>query len=92
MSDDATLGPPPKDGSAFRAIIGFLALAAGIGALAGLYFIEIPVGNRDALMLALGIIIGWGSQVISSEYGSSSTGRKAADSAIKRMEKTDGTA
>ena len=89
MSDEPTLGPPPKDGSAFRAVIGLLALAAEIGALAGLYFIEIPTGNRDALMLALGIIIGWGSSVFSSEYGASSTGRRSADATIKRMERSD---
>lgn len=86
MSDEATPGPPPKDGSVFRAIIGFIALGAGIVGFLALYFVPIPPGNRDALMLALGIVIGWGSSVIQSEYGASTTGRKVADHAIKQLE------
>ena len=87
MSDDSTLGPPPKDGSLFRAIVGFLALAAGIGGLAALFFVEIPARNENALLLALGIVLGWGSGVIASEYGASTTGRKAAEVAMKQIEK-----
>lgn len=92
MSDDATLGPPPKDGSAFRAVVGFLCIFGGLAGFFGLYFVEVPAGNRDALMLALGLVMGWGSAVVQSEYGASTTGRKAADATIKRMEKNDGTA
>lgn len=86
MSDEPSLGPPPKDGSAFRAIIGFLALATGICGFAALFFIEIPARNENALMFALGVVFGWGSSVVASEYGASTTGRKAADATIKRIE------
>ena len=86
MSDESAPGPPPKDGSLFRGVIGFTALGAGIVALILLFFVEIPPRNENALMLALGIIIGWGGNVVASEFGSSSTGRKAADAAIKRIE------
>lgn len=87
MSDDSTLGPPPKDGSLFRAVVGFLCIIGGLCGFAGLYFVEVPAGNRDALMLALGLVMGWGSAVVQSEYGASTTGRKAADAAVKQIER-----
>lgn len=73
----------PRDGSIFRAVVGLLSVMGGIGALAGLYFIEIPPGNRDALMLAIGIILGWGASVVGHEFGGSVAGRKAAEAGIK---------
>ncbi len=84
--EEPTIGPPPKDGSVFRAIVGFVALGASILGFAALFVVEIPAANRDALMFALGGVFGWGSAVVQSEYGASTTGRKAADSAIKKME------
>lgn len=87
MEEEATLGPPPKDGSLFRAVVGFVALAASICGFGALFVVEIPAANRDALMFALGGVFGWGSAVVQSEYGASTTGRKAADATIKRIEK-----
>lgn len=87
MSDDAsTLAPPPREGSIFRAIVGLIAVVGSMAGFGALFFVEVPAGNRDALMLALGIIFGWGSAVVQSEYGASTTGRKAADAAVKQME------
>lgn len=86
MSED-TLGPPPKEGSLFRAAVGFLAMVTAIVGFGALFFIEIPPGNRDALMFALGGVFGWASSVVSSEYGASTTGRKAADAAVKQIER-----
>lgn len=74
-----------KDGNAFRAFVGLLAL---VGSLAGfflLFFYEMPPRNENAIMLALGIVFGWGSAVVQSEYGASTTGRKVAESAIKKL-------
>jgi hypothetical protein len=85
MADESAPGPAPKDGSMFRAIIGFVALAAGIVGFIALFFVEVPAANNNALMFAMGIVFGWGSSIISSEYGSSSTGRKIADEAVKQM-------
>jgi len=68
----------------FRAVVGMLAVIGGLGALAGLYFIEIPAGNRDALMLAIGIVMGWGGSVVQNEFGGSVAGRKAAEAGIKK--------
>ncbi len=75
-----------KEGSFFRAMIGMLALGAGIAGFVALFYIEIPARNENALMFAMGIVFGWGSAVIASEYGASTTGRKAAESAIRQIE------
>jgi drug/metabolite transporter (DMT)-like permease len=77
----------PKEGSVFRHVIGFICVIGSMVGFGGLYFVAVPTGNRDALMLALGIVFGWGSAVVQSEYGASTSGRRAAESAIKRMEK-----
>ena len=78
----------PKD-SIFRSVVGLLALAAGIAGFGALFWIEIPARNENALMFALGIVFGWGSAVIASEYGATTTGRKVAESAIRRIERGD---
>lgn len=86
MTDKTILGPPPRDGSLFRGVIGLVCVIGSLVGFGGLYFVEIPAGNRDALMLALGIVFGWGSAVVQSEYGASTTGRKVAEAGLKRME------
>lgn len=78
-----------RDSSFFRSVVGLLALVAGIGGFAALFWIEIPARNENALMFALGIVFGWGSAVIASEYGATTTGRKVAESAIRRIERGD---
>lgn len=75
---------PPKDSTWFRSIVGLLALTGGIVGLLALFFVEVPAGNRDALMLGLGAILGWGASVINYEFGGSTAGRKAAEAGIKR--------
>jgi hypothetical protein len=42
-----------SEGHIFRPFIGALCVIGGLVAFGGLYFLEIPPGNRDALMLAL---------------------------------------
>lgn len=86
MSDETSpLAPPPREGSVFRAVVGLICVIGSMVGFGGLYFVEIPAGNRDALMLALGIVFGWGSAVVQSEYGASTTGRKAADAALGQL-------
>lgn len=75
-----------KDGF-FRGLVGFIALAAGVGGFLALFWIEIPPRNENALMFAMGIVFGWGSAVIASEYGATTTGRKVAESAIRNIER-----
>jgi hypothetical protein len=67
----------------YRAVLGIVALLGGFGGLAGLYFVPIPEGNREALLLALGLVLGWGSTVIGYEFGSSPAGRKAAEAGLR---------
>jgi hypothetical protein len=74
---------PPKEGALYRAILGLVALAGGLAGLGGLYFVPIPEGNREPLLLALGLVLGWGSTVVGYEFGSSPAGRKAADAGVR---------
>lgn len=68
-----------EERSTFRYIVGIIAIIGGLAGLVGLYLVEVPAGNRDAVVLALGIVLGWGSTVLNGEWGSSPAGRKAAD-------------
>lgn len=75
--------PAPRDGGPFRVALGLVALVGGLAGLAGLYFIPIPEGNREPLLLALGLVLGWGSTVIGFEFGASPAGRKAAAAGVR---------
>lgn len=83
MSDDALKADPPREGARFRALVGLLAIFGGLLGLGGLYFAPIPEGNREPLLLALGLVLGWGSTVIGYEFGSSPAGRKAAEAGLR---------
>jgi len=79
MTDDkprSKLGP-------IRSALAMVALVGGLAGMAGLYFVPIPEGNREPLLLALGLVLGWGSTVIGYEFGSSPAGRRAADAGIR---------
>ena len=81
------MNDPHNDGKFFRPFIGVLCIVGGLAGFFALYYVEVPTGNRDAMMLALGIVLGWASAVVQSEYGSTSTGRKVTDSAIRNIER-----
>ena len=74
---------PARNLSPFGAALACLALIGGLLGLAGLYFVPIPDGNREPLLLALGLVLGWGSTVIGYEFGSSPAGRKAAEAGLR---------
>lgn len=76
-----------KDNAVFRQFIGLLCIIGGLAALAGLYFIDVPAGNKEPLLLAIGVVLGWGGSVVNSEYGASATGRKVAESAVRQIER-----
>jgi uncharacterized membrane protein YccC len=61
-----------------RSRIGLVALLGGLAGMFCLFFVPIPAGNREALLLALGLVLGWGGCVINYEFGSSPAGRNAA--------------
>ena len=69
--------------SAFRGALALVALIGGLLGMAGLYFVPIPEGNREPLLLALGLVLGWGSTVIGYEFGSSPAGRRAAEAGLR---------
>ena len=81
--EDKIGASPPREGALYRALLGLVALVGGLLGLGGLYFVPIPEGNREPLLLALGLVLGWGSTVVSYEFGSSPAGRKAADAGVK---------
>jgi len=84
MNSEELLGAsPPKEGALYRAVLGLVALIGGLMGLGGLYFLPIPEGNREPLLLALGLVLGWGSTIMGYEFGSSPAGRKAADAGVK---------
>ena len=87
-SEDKRGGSPPGDGSLYRAILGLVALIGGLLGLGGLYFIPIPEGNREPLLLALGLVLGWGSTIVGYEFGSSPSGRKAAEAGVRHSNQT----
>lgn len=77
---------PPREGSIFRAVLGVLCVLAGIIMLVVLALVPIPPGNREPLMLAIGLVLGWGSNVVNSEYGSSPAGRQMVDISARKLE------
>jgi hypothetical protein len=80
---DSIGASPPREGALYRAILGLVALIGGLLGLGGLYFVPIPEGNREPLLLALGLVLGWGSTLVGYEFGSSPAGRKAAEAGLK---------
>ena len=76
-----------RDTNVFRYTIGLLAIIGGLAGLAGLYYVQVPEGNKEPLLLAIGIVLGWGGSVINSEYGATTTGRKVAESAVRQSER-----
>jgi hypothetical protein len=75
------------DSGLFRFIIGLTVMATAIGGFAALFFIKVPVENKDAMMFALGAVFQWAAGVVASEYGASTTGRKVAESAVRQIER-----
>ena len=63
MTDSTELiaAGPPREGALYRALLSLVALIGGLLGLGGLYFVPIPAGNREPLLLALGLVLGWGS-------------------------------
>jgi hypothetical protein len=92
VMEDDKFGPPPKEGVYFRAAIGIIAMLTAIGGFAALFVIRVPPENRDAMMFALGAVFGWAGSVVASEYGATTTGRRVADAAVKKIEQETATA
>ena len=75
--------PLPEREGRYRIVLGIIALLGGLAGTGALYFVPIPEGNREPLLLALGLVLGWGSTVIGYEFGSSPAGRRAAEAGLR---------
>lgn len=62
-----------------RNVVGAFALTIAAGIIAGLFFLEIPLGNRDVAMVALGVALGWASAVVNFHFGSSEGSKAKTD-------------
>lgn len=71
------------DHSWFRYVLGFAVIGGGFALVAALILWSVPSTNRDAVMLAIGVVLGWGSSVVAFEFGSSPSERKASSVAAE---------
>lgn len=63
----------------WRPALGAFALASGTLGLIILSFINIPHDNQQAVNIGIGVILGWGTAVVQSEFGGSAAGRRMAE-------------
>lgn len=54
-----------------RFVLALLAMAVGAAICAALIFVPIPDGNREPLLLALGLVLGWGGIALAFYFGTS---------------------
>lgn len=66
--------------------VGIIVMGLAVGIVAGLFLMEIPVGNRDVAMMALGIAISWAGSVVNFHYGSSSGSSRKTDMLAQQKE------
>jgi DNA mismatch repair protein MutH len=62
-----------------RNMVGAFAMISAMGILAGLFLMEIPTGNRDVAMVALGVALGWAGAVVQFYFGSSEGSKAKTD-------------
>ena len=61
----------------YRGAVGMLAILGGLLGLGALFVFPVPAENKDPLMLALGLVLGWGGTVVGYEFGDSASKRAA---------------
>ena len=61
-----------------RFTLALVAIGIGGGILAALVAFPIPDGNTEPLLLALGLVLGWGGTVFSFYFGNSDTDAQAS--------------
>ncbi len=62
-----------------RNVVGVFAMGVATGILAGLFLVEIPEGNREVALVALGVALGWAGTVVNFHYGSSEGSHKKTE-------------
>lgn len=79
-----------EERSTFRHTIGLIAVVGGLLSLVPLYFVPIPEENKEPLLLAIGLVLGWGGAVLNGEWGSSPAGRAAATIGLRNQDAPSG--
>lgn len=54
-----------------RHLVGASVLLLACGIVAGLFLLEIPVGNQEVALVVLGVAIGWAGSVVNYHFGTS---------------------
>ena len=72
-----------------RFILALVAIVMGALIVAALVFVQIPEGNSETLMLALGFVLGWGGAAYGFYFG---TSQSSADKTEILAHRPDGTA
>lgn len=54
-----------------RFVLALVAIVMGAAIVAALIYVPIPEGNSEPLMLALGLVLGWGAAVFGYYFGTS---------------------
>lgn len=62
-----------------RFILALVAIVLGAVIVAALIFIPIPEGNAEPLMLALGLVLGWGAAAYGFYFGTSQSSADKTD-------------
>lgn len=62
-----------------RFALAILAILIGGGVIATLALVEVPEGNVDPLLLALGLVLAWGGTVFNFYFGTSQSSADKTD-------------
>ena len=65
-------------------VIGLLVILGVIYIVRQLFKAEIPTANRDAAMMTIGAILGWGGAVVSYYFGSSKGSSDKTESMLEK--------
>lgn len=74
-----------RDFRAWRPAVGALAILSGIAGLIVLTFVTVPPSNQQAVFIGIGVVLGWGSTVVQSEFGGSNVGRRLGEKVVDQM-------
>lgn len=70
--------------SIIRFILALIAITMGGLIVGALVYVPIPESNREALLLALGLVLGWGGAVFGYYFGTSESSAQKSDLLAER--------
>lgn len=68
----------------FDAVLGMVCVVGGFAIVAALVFLPLPEGNRDPLVFAAGVVLGWGATVVNNRFGSSKGSDRKTEALLTR--------